>query len=73
MREHRQPIHPRQQDVHQHHIERLLAGHRQPFLAVLAPGDIKPTTAQLLVHIGTEHQVVFDAQDPGMADRYGIH
>ncbi len=69
----RQAVHPRQQDVHQHHIEAFTAGDPQAFLAVLAPGHGKAATPQLLVHIGTEHRVVFNGQDAGRLNSYGSH
>jgi hypothetical protein len=45
------------------------AGSVQAFLAVLAPGHLKAAAAQMLVNIGTEHEVVFDGKDAGMASR----
>jgi hypothetical protein len=51
----------------------LLAGSGQSFLAVLAPGHLKTATAQMLMHIGTEYEVVFDGEDAGMAGSDGSH
>ncbi|MNG23469.1 hypothetical protein D3C84_1080780 [compost metagenome] len=73
LRQHIKPVQARQQNIHQHHIEGLLTRDGQAFLAVLAPGHLKTTTAQMFVHIGTEHQVVFDGKDSGMANRHGSH
>ncbi|MNI74473.1 hypothetical protein D3C73_1305590 [compost metagenome] len=71
--QHRQAIEAWQQNIHQHHVEGFLTGHRQALLPVLAPGDLETAAAQLLVHIGTEHQVVFDGKDSGMANSAGSH
>ncbi|MNS11730.1 hypothetical protein D3C72_432770 [compost metagenome] len=73
LRQHRQSVQARQQDVHQHHIEGVIAGSVQTFLAILAPGHLKAATAQMLVDIGTEHEVVFDGKDTGMAGSNGSH
>ncbi|MNL41943.1 hypothetical protein D3C87_1643740 [compost metagenome] len=73
LRQHVQPVHARQQNVHQHHIEGLLAGNGQAFLTVLAPGHLKPAASQVLMNIGTEHEVVFDGKDARMANRDGSH
>lgn len=71
--QHREPIHAGQQDVHEHHIERLAAGQFQPFLAVLAPGHVEPAAAQLLVDIGAQHEIVFNGKNAGMTNGSGIH
>jgi hypothetical protein len=51
----------------------LLAGHVQAFLAILAPGYLKAATAQMLMDIGTEYEIVFDGEDTGMASADGRH
>ena len=61
----RQTVHARQQDIHQHHVERLVTRHLQALLAILAPGDLKATAAQVLMHIGAQYRVVFNCQDTG--------
>lgn len=68
-----EPIHAGQQDVHQHHIEVLAAGHPQALLAVAAPGHGKAAATQLLMHIGAEHRVIFNGQDTGGLNSYGSH
>jgi len=59
------PSQPRQQNIHQHHVEDVLAGHLQALLAVPAPRDLKATAPQMLVDIGAQHGVIFDGQDTG--------
>ncbi|MOA19691.1 hypothetical protein D3C78_1400940 [compost metagenome] len=71
--QYRQTVHARQQNIHQHHIERLPAGNVQALLAVLAPGHLKTATVQVLMHVGAEHKVVFDGQDSREAGSDGSH
>ncbi len=65
MGEDRQAIQPRQQDIHQHHVESLRACHLQALLAVLAPRHLKAAAPKVLVHIRAQHRVIFNGQDTG--------
>ncbi|MNY16680.1 hypothetical protein D3C86_1499590 [compost metagenome] len=71
--QYRQAVHARQQDIHQHHVERLPASNVQAFLAVLAPGHLEAAAVQMLMNVGSEHKVVFDGQDSGKAGSDGSH
>lgn len=71
--QHLQTVHARQQNIHQHHVERLPQGHVQAFPAVLAPGHLEAAAVQMLMNVGTEHKVVFDGQDSGEAGSDGSH
>ena len=73
LREHLQAIHARQQDIHQHHVKRFLPGTCQPLLTVLTPNDLKPAAQQLLMQVGAQYRVVFNRQQAGRANSYGIH
>ena len=42
-----------------------LHGQLQALLAVLAPGHLETIAAQLIVHVGAQHRVIFDGQDTG--------
>ncbi|MNN13822.1 hypothetical protein D3C81_1268660 [compost metagenome] len=73
LRQHLQTVQARQENIHQHHVERLARGDVQAFLTVLAPGHLKAAAAQMFVNIGAEYRIVFDGENAWLASGNRSH
>jgi NH3-dependent NAD+ synthetase len=68
-----QPVHARQENVHQHDVKGLSLRAFKPFRTVLAPGDMKAASIQLIVNECAKHGIVFNGEYARAVNAGGIH